>query len=269
MPLDSPEDRRVHLARWLTSAENPYFARAIVNRVWRNFMGRGLVEAEDDLRLTNPPSNRELLDVLTREFTAHGFDIRWLIRAIMTSAAYGRSSTLLPGAPPDEKYYSTYIPRRLSAEVLLDGISQVTGVPTEFPGYRKGTRALQLPDSQVASYFLTAFGRPERMQTCSCERQEEPNVAQALHLSNGETINGKLRASGGTIERVLNSGLTDEQALDQLYLAALSRRPREAERRRVLGVLERFPSDGSSARREVLEDLLSALLTSREFLFNH
>jgi hypothetical protein len=266
--LEAPEDRREQLAKWLTGPENPYFARALVNRVWRNFMGRGLVEAEDDLRLTNPPSNEALFAALTADFVKHGFDVKHLIRTIMGSAAYGRSSRPAAGSPPDQKYYSAYIPRRLSAEVLLDSISQVTGAPTEFPGYPKGTRAMQLADSQVASYFLTAFGRPERAQTCSCERQEEPNVAQALHLSNGDTINNKLRAPGSTAERLVAEGLTDEQLLDRVYLLAFSRKPTPAERDRVLKALRQFPADEKS-RREAVEDLLSAVLTTREFLFNH
>lgn len=271
--LDAPEDRRTVLADWLTSPKNPYFSRALVNRVWRNFMGRGLVEAEDDLRLTNPPSNDVLLAALAADFAAPpagrvAFDVKNLVRTIMNSAAYQRSSTPLAGSPPDQKYYSTYIPRRLSAEVLLDVISQVTGVPTEFPGYARGTRALQLADSQVASYFLTAFGRPDRVQTCSCERQEEPSVAQALHLSNGDTINAKLRAAGGTVEALAKERLDDEQVLDRLYVAAFSRKPTSAERARVLGALKQIPPDGT-ARRDAIEDLLAAMLTTKEFLFNH
>ena len=268
IPLDAAGDRREHLAQWLTSPENPYFARSFVNRVWRNFMGRGLVEAEDDLRLTNPPSNEELLAALTRDFTSNGFDVKRLIRTVMTSAAYQRSSTPAKGSETDQKFYSSYIARRLPAEVLLDAISQATGAPTEFPGYPRGTRALQLPDSTVVSYFLTAFGRPERVQTCSCERQEEPNVAQALHLSNGETINGKLRAPGNALERVLKENLPDELLIERLYLIAFSRRPSPDEKSRVEKALGPLPTD-PKARREAVEDLMSALLTSKEFLFNH
>jgi hypothetical protein len=231
-------------------------------------MGRGLVEAEDDLRLTNPPSNEALLAALTRDFTEHRFDVRHLVRTIMASAAYQRAAVRVPGAPADGKYYSTYIPRRLPAEVALDAISQATGVSTDFPGYPKGSRALQIADAQVASYFLTAFGRPQRVQTCSCERTEEPNVAQALHLSNGDTINEKLRAAGGTVEKLAAEKLPDEQVLERLYLLAFSRKPSAAERARVSAVLQRFPT-GDPTRREVIEDLFSAMLTTREFLFNH
>ncbi|MGV3724245.1 MAG: DUF1549 domain-containing protein [Actinomycetota bacterium] len=268
MSVDATDDRRERLAEWLTSAENPYFSRAIVNRVWRNFMGRGLVEAEDDLRLTNPPSNEELLTAVARDFTQSGFDIKHLIRAIMNSATYQRSSSPVPGNEVDQRFYSRYIPRRLPSEVILDAISQVTGAPTDFSGYPKGTRALQLPDTQVGSYFLTAFGRPQRVQTCSCEREEEPNVAQALHLSNGDTINNKLRAKEGTVSALVKEGLSDEQTVERVYLLALSRRPTLGERNRVLAALRRYPV-GAADRREAVEDLLSAVLTTKEFLFNH
>jgi hypothetical protein len=277
MALEAVEDRRGPLAEWLTSAENPYFTRALVNRVWRNFMGRGLVEAEDDLRLTNPPSNEELMDALTAEFVKQGFDVRALIRTIMTSASYQRRSEATPGSEHDQIYYSSYIPRRLPAEVMLDTISQVTGIPTEFAGYPKGTRALQLPDSQVASYFLEAFGRAPREQTCSCERQDEPSVLQALHLTNGDTINNKLRAPAGTVERLLEEGLADEAVIERVYLIAFSRKPTAGESERVLKVLRQYQAEAAAedesaakqVRREVVEDLFAALLTSKEFLFNH
>lgn len=266
MGLDSPEDRRARLAQWLTAPENPYFARAFVNRVWRSYYGRGLVEAEDDLRLTNPPSNEKLMAAVTKDFTNNGFDIRRLMRNILNSATYQRTSTVPAGAPSDPRYYATYLPRRLPAEVMLDAIAQATSVPTAFPGYPAGTRALQLVDSTVASYFLDAFGRPQRMQTCSCERQEEPSVAQALHLANGDTINSKLRAKGGIVEILAASNLTNEQLLERLYLQCFARKPKAAERERLLSVLRDTPA---GERRDVIEDLLAAMLTTKEFLFNH
>lgn len=264
LALDDPGDRRRHLAAWLTSPENSHFSRSLVNRVWKALMGTGLVEAEDDLRVTNPPSNEELLSALSTDFARSGFDIRRLIRLIVTSGAYRRSSIAAPGAPVDTRFYSTYVPRRLPAEVLLDAISQVTGVPSEFAGYPAGTRALQLADSQVASEFLTAFGRPERVQTCSCERQDEPNVAQALHLVNGGTINNRLRKAGSLAEKLASQKLPAEQLVEQIYLEALARRPKPPEKKRVLEILGAEPPG-----REMIEDLLSAVMTSREFLFNH
>jgi hypothetical protein len=247
IPLDQPGDRRRHLAGWLTSPENPYFARALVNRVWRNFMGRGLVEAEDDLRLTNPPSNPELLDALARDFAANGFDVRRLIRQIMLSATYGRSADPVAGNEVDKQHYSRYLVRRLPAEVLLDAISQVAGVPTDFPGYPKGTRALELPDSEVASVFLAAFGRPERVQTCSCEREQATTVDQALHLSNGDTINQKLRAKDGAVERLLAGKPGDEALLERAVQLAFGRSPTPGERARMLPILAAAP-DGAARR---------------------
>jgi hypothetical protein len=273
LPLEGPGDRRDHLAAWLTSPRNPYFARAIVNRVWRQFMGRGLVEPEDDLRLTNPPSNEALLAALTNDFVRHGYDVKRLIRTIMHSAAYQRTSAPVRGNETDQKYYSHYIVRRLPAEVMLDALSQVTGVPTQFEGYPLGLRALQLPDSQVASYFLSAFGRPERITTCSCERQQEPSVAQALHLANGDTLNLKLKAREGVITRWADEQVSDPEALRRLYLSTFSRLPTPKERAAILPALAAAPvgkdEAAKQARREVLEDLFWATLTGREFLFNH
>jgi hypothetical protein len=271
--LADTRDRREALADWLTAPNNPYFAKALVNRVWRNFMGRGLVEAEDDLRLTNPPSNQELLDGLAQDFVNSGYDVKHLLRTILLSATYQRDSTPLPGNEKDDRYYSRYLPRRLPAEVILDAMSQVTGVPTDFEGYAKGSRALQLPDSQVASYFLTAFGRPERAQTCSCERQQEPSVAQALHLANGDTLNMKLRATGGAIDQLL--GRKYEEAIEAVYLAGLSRTPTAAEKARLLTLFQEsmiMPRNLTEQRdfaRGALEDLFWAVLTGKEFLFNH
>jgi hypothetical protein len=273
LALDAPGDRREHLAAWLTSPRNRYFARALVNRVWRQFMGRGLVEPEDDLRLTNPPSNEELLVALTDEFVRHGYDVKRLIRTVMNSEAYQRSSAPISDNQTDQKYYSHYIVRRLPAEVMLDALSQVTGVPTEFAGYPTGLRALQLPDSQVGSYFLTAFGRPERITTCSCERQQEPSVAQALHLANGDTLNQKLKGKEGVLGGWVDEKVNDGEVLRRLYLAALSRLPTPRERTAILPALAAAPpgkdDPARQARREVLEDLFWATLTGREFLFNH
>jgi hypothetical protein len=269
MNLADTADRREKLAEWLTAKDNPYFSRALVNRVWRHFMGRGLVENEDDLRATNPASNEPLFAALSERFAADGFDVKSLIRTIMLSEAYQRTATPVAGNERDGVYYSRTIVRRLPAEVMLDAISQVTGISTEFAGYAKGTRALQLPDSQVVSTFLSAFGRPERVQTCSCERQQEPSIAQALHLANGDTVNQKLRMSGGVIDTLLDANTPNERILEQLYLSALSRPPTEGERAKALQVLNE-PTDGSrAARRLVLEDLFWAVLTDKEFLFNH
>jgi Protein of unknown function (DUF1549)/Protein of unknown function (DUF1553)/Bacterial Ig-like domain (group 2) len=268
MALDSSQDRREHLAAWLTSPSNSYFARALVNRVWRNFMGRGLVEAVDDMRATNPPSNEELLDALTKDFVGHGFDVKHLVRTIMNSAAYQRSARANETNRQDERYYSRYLIRRLPAEALLDAVSQVTGVPTQFPDYPAGMRATQIPDSRVTSYFLQVFGKPARAITCECERSAEPSVTQVLHAINGETINQKLRAPGGIVETFLKLGVTDEMIVNHLYLAAFSRPPAEEETKSLLAAVK-DQREGPAARRQAVEDLVWAVLTSKEFLFNH
>ncbi|MGH9846036.1 MAG: DUF1553 domain-containing protein [Blastocatellia bacterium] len=271
--LDSSKDRRAHLAEWLTSPANPYFARSLVNRVWKNFMGRGLVEAVDDVRATNPPSNEELLDALARDFTGHGFDIKHLVRTIMNSAAYQRSSKPNEANKQDERYYSRYIIKRLPAEVLLDAISQVTGAPSEFPNYAAGLRAMQIPDARVNSYFLSAFGKPPRINTCECERTSEPSVAQVLHIINGDTINQKLRATGGLVDSFVKLGVSDEAMIDHIYHAALGRPPAKEELAHLLALMsEEAPksaADRTVRRRQAMEDLVWAALTSKEFLFNH
>jgi hypothetical protein len=278
MPIDSSADRRKYFADWLTSPDNPYFAKALVNRVWRNFMGRGLVEAEDDLRQTNPPTNEELFDALGRDFVAHKFDVKHLMRTLMNSATYQRSSKPTPENVTDDRFYSHYLVKRLPAEVILDAYSQVTGVPTPFDkvvtgveggtadykGYPSGTRALQLPDSLVASRFLDSFGRPERVQTCSCERQQESSITQALHLNNGQTLNDKLRDKKCRIDSWLREKVSDGEAIKRVYQLALCRPPSETE----LSKCRSLMSEGKPPPHEALEDLFWAVLTSKEFLFN-
>ncbi|MCA1686997.1 MAG: DUF1549 and DUF1553 domain-containing protein, partial [Planctomycetia bacterium] len=181
VPADARGDRREAFADWLARPDNPYFARAVVNRVWRNFFGRGLIDPEDDLRATNPASDEPLMDWLVADFLAHRYDVKHLIRTIMTSSAYARSSLPVPGNASDTKFLSHYPVKRLPAEVILDAIARVTDVPSKFPGYPAGWRSLQLPDTKVESTFLTSFGRPDRLNTCSCERSSEPSMTQALH----------------------------------------------------------------------------------------
>jgi hypothetical protein len=277
LSLEDTRDRRKYFVDWLTAPKNPYFAKALVNRVWRNFLGRGLVEAEDDLRETNPPTNAELLDALAKDFVKHRFDVRQLMRRIMNSATYQRSSRPVAGNEADDRFYSRYLVRRLSGEVILDAYSQVTGVPTPFThlvtnardaetpygGFPPGTRALQLPDSLVASRFLDAFGRPERANTCSCERSQDSTVGQALHLNNGKTLNDKLRAKDSIVAKWLAEKVSDDEAVKRLYVAALCREPTEPER----GAFAKALAEADS-RREALEDLIWAVLTSKEFVFN-
>ncbi len=266
LPADSPIDRRLHLANWVVAPENPYFARAITNRVWANFFHQGLVESVDDLRLTNPPSNGLLLAAASEYLVDHQFDLKALMQTILQSETYQRGSTPLPGNMADERFYSRYYPRRLMAEMLLDVTSQVTMVPTVFDGYPSGWRAMQLPDSSVDSYFLKTFGRPDRVITCVCERTETPNMVQVLHLSNGQTLNNKLEAAGNRIETLLASNATSEEIIADVYLNAFCRFPTDQEKEQLLQVFADTPDD---QRRGATEDLFWSILTSKEFLFNH
>lgn len=271
-PLDAPAvdfedmaDRRIYLARWLTSPENPYFTRAIANRVWANFFGVGLVEAVDDLRLTNPASNEVLLATVARYVVENDYDLKELMRAILKSAAYQRSSRTLPGNAEDRRFYSHYYPRRLKAEVLLDAMSVVTEVPTPFKDQPKGTRALQLADASIDSYFLSTFGRPDRIITCDCERTDEPSMTQVLHLYNGDTLNTKLQTQGNIVDALLERNDFD-QIVNEAYLRALARLPSDAKRSQLVEFLDAAKPE---ERRAVVEDLFWSILSSREFLFNH
>jgi hypothetical protein len=262
-------DRRAYLAAWLTSPGNRQFARTIVNRVWANYFGRGLVHPVDDLRFTNPASNEPLLDAVTDAFVTSGFDVRALMRLIMTSAAYQRSAGTAGGNERDDRFYSRYLTRRLPAEVILDAFSQVTGVPEDFGGYPRGTRAMELPDTRVNSYFLTVFGRPERVVTSVAERMQDPTLPQALHTINGETLNQKILDERGIVARMVTGGRSNAEVLDELYWSALSRPPSDRERAAILSTLDRTPGADPDARRRGLEDLTWAVLTSTEFLFAH
>ena len=277
LAADFGGDRREALVQWLTGPENPYFARAIVNRVWANFFAVGLVEAVDDVRETNPSSNEALFSAAAQWLREHRYDLRALMREILQSETYQRSSVPVAGNKDDSRFYSRYYPRRLMAEVLHDAVAQVTQVPTKFKtknpydqgdkgdDFPAGWRAVQLPDVNTDSYFTRAFGRPLREQTCECERTEEPSVTQALHLANGETINAKLRDASGVVAKAMKSERPVAQWLEDAYLAALSRRPTAAE----MDAVVKASAEAKEDRRLVMEDVFWALISSREFLFNH
>jgi len=278
LSMDDPSDRRTALADWLTSRDNTYFARAIANRVWANFYGVGLVEKVDDLRITNPASNEKLLSAAANHLADQKFDLKALMRTILQSETYQRSSVALPENAADQRFYSRYYPKRLMAEVLLDAYSQATGVPTEFrldlrnqnrgigEKYPAGLRALQLPDTRAFSYFLETFGRPDRVKTCECERTAEPSMSQALHIANGDTVNKKLAAKEGVVAKLLDAGTPDEKLIEEASLACLSRLPTIKEKARFIQALA---GTKDSERRAVVEDIYWAMLSSREFLFNH
>jgi hypothetical protein len=276
MSLSDASDRRVHLAKWLTDPSNPYFTRAITNRIWANFFGVGLVEKVDDLRLTNPASNEELLNASAQFLTDQHYDLKSLMRVILQSATYQRSSQPLPENAADTRFYSHYYAKRMTAETLLDAMSQVTGVPTQFKvryGQKEfvdvplGKRAMELVDVDPDTYFLKSFGRPARQNTCECERTSEPTMVQVLHISNGETLNKKLEAKDGRIFQQLSAGMPDDKLIEELYLAALSRAPTDSERTRLVETMAQAAA--SSDKRLVVEDLYWGVLSSKEFLFNH
>jgi hypothetical protein len=273
LPETAPGDTRLYFAKWLASPDNPFFARNIVNRLWRNFMGRGLIEPVDDLRNTNPATSDELLDELVKDFTAHHFDVDYMIRTIMQSTTYQTSSEPLKENMADDKFGSHYLIKRLPAEVLLDAYSQVTQEPEKFKNYPVSTRALQLPDTAVKSYFLDAFGRPAREQTRESERTSVPTITQALHIINGETLNNKLRAPDNAIAALMQRGLSDEQIVDDLYLASFSYYPKETERAALVKALHSAEQEKMTGvdnpRRAALNDMMWAMLTSEAFMFNH
>ncbi len=262
--LDDPVDRRRALARWLTDKKNPFFARNIVNRYWALLMGRGIVEPVDDMRVTNPPSNPALLDALAADFVARGYNLKALLRTIMNSRVYQLSSQATPENQADEVFFSHYRIKRLPAETLLDAVGAATGTVEKFPDLPRGTRAIQLPDASVDSYFLDTFGRPPRQIACECERAAEPNISQALHLMNSDLVNGKITRNDGRVQRLLTAGASTGALIRELYLVTLSRPPRLVERATAQRLMGKAPSF-----KEGVEDLLWTLLNSREFLFNH
>lgn len=282
VPIHSARDRRELLADWMLDPSNPFFAKTHVNRIWRHFMGRGLVEPDDDMRATNPPSHPELLDHLAQGWIRSGFDNKALIRSVVESATYQRSSTPNAANPDEAKFLTRYTPRRLEAEVLLDAYSQVLDVSTPFTevtpgggngstpygGYPKGTRAIQLPDTAVVSPFLDTFGRPERLQACSCERLNDSSVSQALQMSNGPTLNNKLSAKENLLGRLVQKGGPPAIMLEELFLRALGRQPTREESGRFVPLLEQAAKDSPVSLRSSLEDVAWALLSSTEFLVN-
>ena len=279
IPFEDKQDRRLALANWLTSPENPYFSRAIVNRIWANFFGVGLIDPTDDLRVSNPPSNGKLLDALATWLVDNDFDIKALMRLILQSETYQRSSQSLAANQADRRFYSRYYPRRLMAEVLHDAIGQVTQIPGTFTRiandgggseetkeYPEGTRAIELYDSAVIAPFLKTFGRHERNITCECERSNTPSLVQVLHINNGDTMNKRLQDENSCVAQALASGDDDETVLEKAFLRTLARRPQAEEKKELLKFLQ---GANEEDRRELIEDLYWGIMSSREFLFNH
>jgi Protein of unknown function (DUF1553)/Protein of unknown function (DUF1549) len=255
-------DRREAYARWLTAPENPFFARGMVNRVWSYFYHRGIIEPVDDVRSTNPPINPALLDALTKDFIEHRFDVRHLMRQIVTSATYQRSSSPTASNGRDDQNFSHAIPRRVPAEALLDSLVQATGVPEGFGGAPGAVRAAQLPDANIDNPFLNLFGKPQRMDACECERDNSSNMLQALHFINGKSILGRLQNPGARPALLLQQKLPDGDLIIELYLWSLARRPRPEELKVSLDFLGTY----GERKAEGVQDLMWALLNTRDFL---
>jgi hypothetical protein len=266
-PLETKEDAdpRRRLADWMTSPENPYVARAFVNRVWANLMGRGLVEPIDDMRETNPATNEPLLQALAQDFIAHGYDMRHLIRSIVSSQAYALASTSEGANARDLQNYSRAYRKRLSAEVLFDAVCDVTEQPEEFAGIPPGTRAVQLWDHRLPSAFLDTFGRPQRKTICQCERYGDLTLTQVLHLLNAPLVNDKITSPTGRAARLAASELSEERIIEELYLTTFARLPRPEE---LAAASQAFRASGAT-RRSAVEDILWALMNSAEFVLNH
>jgi len=268
--LASGADPRDAFVSWATDAKNEYFSGAMVNRLWKHFLGAGLVEPVDDLRATNPPSNKKLWDLLRQEFVRNGFQFKPVMRLIMTSRTYQLSPETVAANASDSRFYSHFYARRLPAEVLLDAVSQVTGVPETFPGYPLGVRAIQVPDPAVESYFLTVFGRPERTTACACERLGDVTLPQLLHLQNSDGLLRKISSPDGALARMLDAEKDDARLIDRCYLATLSRPASDEERSEVLRLIDAAStSDSPALRSEAYQDLLWALINSKEFAFQH
>lgn len=266
-PLDVTDatDRRTFLADWMTSRDNTFVARTLVNRVWAHFMGRGLVEPVDDMRDTNPATNEELLDALATDFVEHDFDLKHVMRTITSARVYGLSS--LPNAwnVRDTDNFSRAYRKRLPAEVLLDAVSDITETEPSFDGTPPGTRAVQLWNNRLPSTFLDVFGRPERKTVCECERTPDTSLAQVLHLMNAPLVNDRIQSPTGRAARLARSEATADQIITELYLAALNRLPQPAE---LAAARQAFDSPDSD-RRQATEDVLWALVNTAEFVLNH
>jgi len=263
-PSDHPLDRRLPLAEWLTSPENEYFAKSVVNRYVAYLLGRGLVEPIDDLRSTNPPTNPELMDALADGLVSSGFDLKQLIRTIVRSRLYQLSSQPTADNTADDRFYSHFRVKRLPAEPLLDAVDYATGSPTKFRNLPAGTLAIELPDAEYPDHFLNTFAKPRRVSVCECERSPDESLAQALHTLNGDILAGKIVDPSGRLAGLLKAETPQGTIVDQLYLATLCRLPSEQERAACQEFLQQSPSP-----KECYEDLLWTLLNSKQFLFVH
>jgi len=278
LDISPDDDPRLRLADWMGDKANPFFAKSLVNRYWKHFFRRGLIEPEDDIRDTNPPSNPELLDALAKHFVESGFDLKAVVRVIAQSSAYQLSAIPNQHNGVDTQNFSRFYPRRMPAEVLLDAVDQFTGARTDFADLPAGTRAIALPDNSYnrSSPFLKVFGRPESASVCECERASAPSLSQSLHLMNASDVKAKLATSGGRAERLAKEAKPEPQKIRELYLAAFAREPMSHEQAVAEEYLARPREDAAGkplppeqAKRLAYEDLLWALINTKEFLYNH
>ncbi len=265
--VPGPTDPRVALADWMLEPSNPFFARAIANRVWGAFFGKGIVEPVDDFRLSNPASNPALLDALAAELRRGAYDLKALMRVIMNSHLYQLSSQPNETNAGDTRNFSRFYRRRLGAEMMADAVADITGVPSAYAGLPVGSRAVQAWTYKIDSRTMDAFGRPNSSSDCPCERNLKPSIGQALHLMNSEVLQGKLAstAAGARLQRLAEGAVSPREAVGELYLACYGRPPSEEE----LGIAAAALPEDAAARRRALEDLLWVLLNSAEFVFNH
>jgi len=262
------KDRRAVLADWLASPENPYFSRNIVNVVWQHFFGVGIIDPVDDVRISNPASNPELLTALAENFEGEwNYDFRELVRAITNSATYQRTTKATPSNESDLNNFAKARIRRQRAEVMLDTITQVTDTENKFTGLPLGARAVQIADGRTSNYFLTTFGRATRETVCSCEVKMEPSLSQALHLMNGDTVTRKIE-QGNLVKDMLAAKKTPEQIIEEIYVRSLTRRPTGEEVKQLLSQVEAV-GDDEAEKVNVLNDVFWAVLNSKEFMFNH
>jgi hypothetical protein len=265
---DGDQDLRQNLVEWMVEAKNPFFARAVANRYWAHFFGRGIVDPVDDMRVTNPPSNPALLDALAADLVKNGYSLKHLIGTICKSRTYSLSSTPNEFNKTDRQAYSRYYPKRMTAEVLYDALSQVTGSPPQFPGLPQDAhapnRAILLPDESFQSYFLDVFGRPQRLSACECERSTEANLAQSLHLLNSEEVQGKIARGGARAEQLAKDPRPDAEKVEELFLWAVGHKPSEKHLRLALSNIEA----NAKNRKLAYENILWALLNTKEFVFN-
>jgi len=262
--IEPGQDRREALAQWATSGENPFFAKATVNRIWFHLAGKGIVDPVDDFRESNPSANDPLLEALAKDFIKSGYDLKNIIRVICASSTYQLSTNTNDSNKDDSRYFSHGVSKLLTAEQLLDAICKATEIPEKFPGLPAGTRATQLPDTEVNHIFLKTFGQPARELACECERESDSNLAQALQLINGPTINDKLKSPTNRIGRLIKENKKDTEILEDLYLETLSRSPTKEDAQIALGHLAK-----AKDKRKAWEDIQWALINTKEFLFRH